>query len=345
MTVLETDPGPPAPTTHGRARPGRGRLVVIAAVALGVLGVAVLAWWVASRSWTGASTPAELTALGAPRFVEVSAAAGVDQVYDGDFSFYVGGGVAAFDCDDDRRLDLYVAGGERPAALYRNASTVGSLAFTAEPSEVTDLPAVTGAYPIDIDGDRLTDLVVLRVGGNVILRGLGDCRFERANEALAIDGGDAWTVGFSATWETAGARLPTLAFGNYVVPEPASEGIGDCDRNWLVRPDTDASHATYGAATALDPGACALSMLFSDWDRSGRRDLRISNDRHYDPNAEEQLWRIAPDEAPRRYSRDEGWERLQIFGMGIASEDLTGDGYPEVYLTSQGDNKLQTLAD
>ncbi|HYH93888.1 MAG TPA: CRTAC1 family protein, partial [Candidatus Saccharimonadales bacterium] len=46
-----------------------------------------------------------------------------------------------------------------------------------------------------------------------------------------------------------------------------------------------------------------------------------------------------------RYSRDEGWERLQIFGMGIASEDLTGDGYPEVYLTSQGDNKLQTLAD
>jgi len=31
--------------------------------------------------------------------------------------------------------------------------------------------------------------------------------------------------------------------------------------------------------------------------------------------------------------------------MGIASEDLTGEGYPEVYLTSQGDNKLQTLAD
>ena len=29
--------------------------------------------------------------------------------------------------------------------------------------------------------------------------------------------------------------------------------------------------------------------------------------------------------------------------MGIASRDLTGDGYPEVFLTSQGDNKLQTL--
>ena len=36
---------------------------------------------------------------------------------------------------------------------------------------------------------------------------------------------------------------------------------------------------------------------------------------------------------------------MQLWGMGIASQDLTGDGYPEVYLTSQGDNKLQTLAD
>jgi hypothetical protein len=31
--------------------------------------------------------------------------------------------------------------------------------------------------------------------------------------------------------------------------------------------------------------------------------------------------------------------------MGIASHDLTGDGLPEVFLTSQADNKLQTLAD
>ena len=31
--------------------------------------------------------------------------------------------------------------------------------------------------------------------------------------------------------------------------------------------------------------------------------------------------------------------------MGIASYDLTDDGYPEYFLTSQADNKLQTLAD
>ena len=86
-------------------------------------------------------------------------------------------------------------------------------------------------------------------------------------------------------------------------------------------------------------------MLFSDWDRSGRRDLRVSNDRHYYPadQGEEQLWRIAPGEAPRLYTAADGWVTVQIEGMGIASYDLTGDGYPEVFLTSQGDNKLQTL--
>jgi hypothetical protein len=47
---------------------------------------------------------------------------------------------------------------------------------------------------------------------------------------------------------------------------------------------------------------------------------------------------------PRAYAREDGWMPLRIWGMGIASQDLTGDGLPEVYLTSQGDNKLQTLA-
>ncbi|MCP4221712.1 MAG: VCBS repeat-containing protein, partial [Actinomycetia bacterium] len=48
--------------------------------------------------------------------------------------------------------------------------------------------------------------------------------------------------------------------------------------------------------------------------------------------------------SPHLYTREEGWKKVQIWGMGIASFDVTGDGIPEVFLTSQGDNKLQTLA-
>jgi hypothetical protein len=85
-------------------------------------------------------------------------------------------------------------------------------------------------------------------------------------------------------------------------------------------------------------------MLFSDWDRSGRRDLRVSNDRHYYRDGEEQLWRIELGAEPEPWTAAEGWRTVRIWGMGIASRDLDGDGMPEVYLTSQGDNKLQALA-
>ena len=313
----------------------RSRGLVAAAISVPVLAVGALA---AAR--LGVPGPAAVTA---PHFVEEAIEAGVEHRYDGDFDYFVGGGVAVFDCNDDGRPDLYIAGGSEPAELFVNRSDVGgSLAFDPLASAVTDQSAVVGAYPIDIDGDGTVDLAVLRRGESLLLRGLGDCTFERANEAWGFDGGDAWTTAFSATWESADG-FPTLAFGRYLEPDSVADGTYLCDDNQLVRPG--ASGAAYGAPIALSPSYCTLSLLFSDWDRSGRRDLRASNDRHYYRNGEEQLWRIDPGERPRLWTREEGWQSVQIWGMGIASYDLTGDGYPEIYLTSQASNRLQTLED
>ena len=306
---------------------------VVAAVALGLVVTMV------AMSALGPSAPSR--ALAAPRYVSEATSAGIDHVYDGESHFFEGGGVAAFDCDANGSPDLYLAGGSNPAALYRNQSPVGgALRFEALPDAVTDLTDVTGAYPLDIDGDGITDLAVLRVGENVLLRGLGDCRFERANESWGFDGGNEWTDAFSASWEDQ-RSLPTLAIGNYLALDATGKATGDCADSQLVRPQG----ATYGAPAPLSPGYCTLSILFSDWDRNGERDLRVTNDRHYYRDGSDQLWHIAPGEAPRQYSAADGWQPLQIWGMGIASQDLTGDGKPEVFLTSQGDNKLQTLVD
>ena len=226
-------------------------------------------------------------------------------------------------------------------------STVGGrIRFERAQDAATDLEAVTGAYPLDIDGDGIIDLAVLRNGEDILLRGLGGCRFERANEAWGFEGGDALTTAFSAKWEGS-AALPTIAFGNYFDRE-ASEASEDgwvCAANVFVRPP--ASESRYDAPTTLSPSWCPLSILFSDWDRSGRVDLRMSNDRAYYPAEEgmEQLWRVAPGEAPRLYSSEDGWQPLRLWGMGIASHDVTGDGYPDVYLTSIGPNRLQVLSD
>jgi hypothetical protein len=283
------------------------------------------------------------SALAPPRFVDETDGSGIEQRYDGEFTHVVGGGVAALDCDGDGLPDLYIAGGTEPAGLFRNASAIGgSLRFERLPDPATDLERVTGAYALDVDDDGQVDLAVLRVGENVLLRGRGDCTFERANERLGFEGGDAWTTAFSATWEGV-APLPTLAIGNYLLLGADEEPTYECDDNELVRPAP--AGTTYAEPMPLAPGWCTLSLLFSDWDRSGRRDLRVSNDRHYYRDGEEQLWRVAASEEPRLWSHEEGWATVRINGMGIASHDLTGDGHPEVYLTSQGDNKLQTPMD
>jgi enediyne biosynthesis protein E4 len=314
----------------------RSLIVVVAIAAVG----SMVAWQLVAGHVSGA-TPT--TPGPPPAFIDETASSGLTFTYDGPFDAAVGGGVAVFDCDEDGRPDLYIAGGAGPAALFHNDSPVGgSLRFSRRPDPVTDLTNVNGAYPINLDGDAHTDLIVLRNGGNVALRGLGNCRFELANEALQLDGGSARTQAFSAMWEP-GASLPTLAFGNYVDPT-INDPARWCEANQLIRPVP--AQAVFGRPEPLTPSYCSLSMLFSDWDGSGRMDLRVSNDEHYYGSSDggEQLWRMEPGMPPRLYTAADGWVLVRIQGMGIASYDLTGDGLPEVYLTSQSSNRLQTLA-
>ena len=274
-----------------------------------------------------------------PRMADETAAAGIAHIFQGEWEYMVGGGVATFDCSGDGKPEVFLAGGSGAAALYLNRSpTGGALAFAPVQSGL-EVAAVTGAYPLDVDGDGITDLALLRVGENILMRGLGDCRFENANAAWGFDGGDGWTTAFAATWE-AGQQWPTLAVGNYIDRREDAFPWGSCTDNWLHRP----ASAGFAPPLPLTPSHCALSMLFTDWDRTGTPDLRVSNDREYYKGGQEQMWRIDPGADPVLWTEAEGWARLRIWGMGIASHDLTGDGFPEYFLTSMADNRLQTLA-
>ena len=285
------------------------------------------------------AAPALADAPALPRFVDETAASGITSVFSGDWDFMVGGGVSSFDCSGDGLPDLIFAGGEGPATLYRNDSAPGgALRFTPVPSGA-ELTRVTGAYPLDIDSDGIADLVMLRSGEDVVMRGLGDCRFTRANEDWGFQGGDDWSTAFAATWEE-GADWPTLAVGTYIDRHEDAFPWGSCTDNLLYRPgDTG-----FAPPLPLTPGHCALSMLFTDWNGSGRPALRVSNDREYYTGGQEQLWRIDPGQAPRLFTVDDGWQPLRIWGMGIGSADLTGDGLPDYVLSSMADTKLQVLA-
>lgn len=284
-------------------------------------------------------------AMDIPDLEEQATEAGIEHRYNGPWEHFVGGGAAAFDCNGDRLPDLAVAGGTAPAALYVNRSTTGGrLQFEARPGA---LPAaiserVTGFYPLDIDNDGITDLVTLRVGENAILKGGPDCSFSKANRAFAYDGGRNWTTAFAATFEP-GLPFPTLAFGNYVDRSAPGSPWGTCHDNELLRPGDSEERPDYSEPQALTPGHCALSLLFTDWNRSGRPALRITNDRQYYRDGQEQLWRLQAGRPARPYRSADGWKRVQIWGMGIAEADLDADGFPEYALTSMGDTKLQTL--
>ncbi|MCX2724574.1 CRTAC1 family protein [Roseibium salinum] len=281
-----------------------------------------------------------------PLFVEEAQAAGISHSYDGAWEFFVGGGTAVFDCDGDRRPDLFLAGGRNPSQLFRNASpTGGALKFVPADTGLTDKQAVNvlGAYPLDFNNDDIADLAVLRLGENLLLEGKGACRFEVANRALGFDGGREWTTSFSASFEQ-DQTYPTLAFGNYVDRSAPGSPWGTCHDNFLFRPVGAADGGvSYSEATRLSPGYCSLSMLFTDWNRSGEAALRISNDRQYYRGGQEQLWAVPPGRPPRPYRKSDGWQHVKIWGMGIASIDLDVDGFPEYALTSMGDTKLQKL--
>ncbi len=278
-----------------------------------------------------------------PLYQEQAEAAGMQHQYDGPWENFVGGGVATFDCNGDRLPEVFIAGGVNDSALFVNRSTPsGELLFTRDEAPNTKIKQVIGAYPVNLDNDEWVDLVVLRVGRNLLLKGLGDCQFTQSNASFQFDGGADWSTAFAASFFK-GDKYPTLAIGNYVDRSAPGSPWGTCADNLLYRPQlNEKDELSYSDAFPLSPGHCALSMLFTDWNRSGVDSLRITNDRQYHRGGEEQLWKVS-DEYPRLYSRSDGWQRLVIWGMGIAEGDLNADGFPEYALTSMGDTKIQTV--
>jgi len=249
--------------------------------------------------------------------------------YSGEWNHFVGGGVAVMDCNGDSLPDIFAAGGDEQAALFINKGT-----FKFEKSDIPKIKGTTGAYPIDINADGYMDLFVLRIGKNIILKGGKNCSFTDATIEFGIPVKDQWSTAFSAWWRD--DKLPHMVVGNYVDLSDPDGPFFACDTHQLLKP----SARNYGS-TSLEPGFCSLSMLATR-DASGTMRLRISNDRqYYVRDGYEQMWDIAEG---RFLDESDGWNKFSIWGMGIASRDITGDGRDEVVLTSMGDQLLQIAA-
>ena len=278
-----------------------------------------------------------------PSFAEETATAGIDSTYSGDWDYITGGGAASFDCNADGFPDLLLAGGEEKANFYLNRSSPGGALKFEKSESGLELTEVNGAYPLDIDSDGIMDVVLMRIGKPAVMRGLGACRFERMDKAWNFPGMSLWWSAFAATWEK-GANWPTLVMGSYISLTQSTDlnPWGSCTGTSLLRPNETGTG--FADAVPLKPSYCPLSMVFTDWNRSGTPSLRVSNDREYYRGGSEQLFHFEPGKPPVAYTDKEGWKPLRIWGMGIASADVNADGYPDYFLSSMADNKLQILA-
>ncbi len=263
------------------------------------------------------------------------------------WEFFVGGGVAVLDCDEDGRPDLYFAGGAGAGGPLPRTQRAGRGApsFEQVSSEATDLDRGHRRLPARHRLRRHR-----RPGRAAPRRERAPARPRRAapSSAPTRPGASmAVTTGPrpSAPRGSPGEAWPTLAFGTYI------DHVDDAGHHLRAAAAPSCGRLADGggfgaAASRSSPGYCALSMLFSDWNRSGRRDLRVSNDRHYyREDGEEQLWRIEPGEPPRLYGARGGLAVGAASGAWASpARTSPGTGCPEVYLTNIGSNRLETLA-
>jgi len=213
------------------------------------------------------------------------------------------GGVAAFDYNNDGRIDIFFTNGasipglEKDSPkfsnrLYRND---GGMKFTDVTSEagVAGAGYSMGAAAADYDNDGHTDLFVAGVYRNILYRNLGNGRFEDVTEKAGIKS-DKWSV--AAGWlDYDNDGWLDLFVVNYAHWTPDFDRYcGERDRNLRVychpkyfeglpntlyrnRRDGTFEDVTAKAGIAPHIGR-GMSVAFADYDNDGFTDVFVTND-------------------------------------------------------------------
>jgi hypothetical protein len=248
-----------------------------------------------------------------PQFKDIAAQVGltVPHVSTPDKRYIVesmSGGAGLFDCDEDDRLDIVVVNGSTIDHFRKTGGDPLVTLYHQEPDgtfkDITTAAGLTrvgwgmGVAVADYDNDGHLDLFVTGYGGNVLYRGLGNCKFADVTEKAGVRGGGFSTGAAWGDYDRDG--LVDLFVSRYVhvdldhLPEFGSDkfcnfkGLPVQCGPWGLPGETDLLYHNRGDGTFEEVSAKAgvrnqigyygLGVIWADYDNDGWPDLLVAND-------------------------------------------------------------------
>lgn len=274
----------------------------------------------------------------------------------------MGSGVALFDCDNDGRLDIFLANG----APYSDPTPKGFIPQKSGPQDwnrmyhqkadgtfedITEKAGLQGVgYSMgvaaaDYDNDGNEDLYVTGYGGNRLYHNDGHCKFTDVTDAAGVGGG-GWSS--SAAWvDLDNDGKLDLVVDRYVEWDWNDLWCGEHREGYrgychpdvfgpitmLVYHNDGNGHFTEMAhKLGLDVPAKALGIAIGDYDQDGRMDLFVAND-----SMPEFLFHQKKDGTFEEVGLESGVavnsEGKTYAGMGVDFADYNNDGWPDLVIT------------
>ena len=285
------------------------------------------------------------------------------------------GGAAVFDCNGDGFLDIatvngssvenFKKAGDLFLTLYRQVD--GATSKTPKFENITESAHLTrkgwgmGVTAVDYDNDGILDLFVTGFNGNVLYRGIGQCKFEDVTEKSGLEGSGFMTGAAWADFDRDGrldlfvARYVSIDLNDLPIfgssPTCSFKGIrvqcgprglpGESDLFFRNKDDGTFEEISKKAGVGDEKKYYGLGAVWCDYDDDGWPDLYVANDgtpNYLYKNNRDGTFMDVSFESGTSYSGS----GIEQGSMGVTWGDFDGDGKLDLFVTNF-DNEHNTL--